>query len=156
MAEEMAAAELAGIKTKGLEGSVKGKRFLVASADTHWYGAYAVTTVLRALGADVVDAGSECGAEELADAARRQSIENIAVSAHNGQCLTYGTRLAELLEADGLSCSIYVGGKLNAILDGDTEPSDMCERLREAGLVPCRAVLDLVEQSAKAGPLATS
>ncbi len=156
MAQEMADAELATIKAKGLEGSLKGKRFLVASADTHWYGAYTAMTVLRALGANVVDAGSECGAEELADAARRQSIENIAVSAHNGQCLTYGTRLAELLEVAELSCSIYVGGKLNAILDGDTEPSDMCERLREAGLVPCRAVLDLVEHSVKAGPLATS
>jgi len=157
MAQEMAAAELAGIRAEGLGGSMKGRRFLVASADTHWYGAYAVTAVLRSLGADVVDAGSECGAEELAETARRESLESIAVSAHNGQCLSYGVRLAELLAADGPDapcCTIYVGGKLNAILEGDTEPSDMCERLREAGLVPCRSVLDLVEHAARRGTAA--
>ncbi len=144
MAQEMAAAELAAIKARGLDGSMRGKRIIVASADTHWYGAFAVRTVLRALGADVLDAGSECGPEALAGLARREGVENIAVSAHNGQCLTFGVRLAELLRDDGPRCTIYVGGKLNAIVDGDTEPSDMTEDLRRAGLVPCRSVVDLV------------
>lgn len=145
MTEHMAAAELAAVESKSLARSLEGERFLVASADTHWYGAYAVSVVLRALGADVVDAGVEVEAEDLARLARRHDARHVAVSAHNGQCLTYGTRLVELLQAGGYPCAVYVGGKLNAIVDGETEPSDMTARLREAGIVPCPTVADLVE-----------
>jgi methylmalonyl-CoA mutase cobalamin-binding subunit len=153
MAQQMAMAELTTTRSKGLELAVKGKKFIVASADTHWYGAYALKTVLRELGAIVVDAGAECDPEELVEIAQQDPRSALAVSTHNGQCLAYGRSLTELLRLNGLSCPVFIGGKLNAILEGDSELTDMCGRLREVGVVPCVSVADLVEESLKADKL---
>ena len=141
MTHEMARAELAAIPDHA---ALQGRRCLVASADTHWFGAYAVRTALEALGAEVVDAGSECEPAELARLAAKARVDAVAVSAHNGQCLTYGTRLVELLRRNGPPCTVYVGGKLNAILPGADAPSDVTAQLRAAGIVPCATIADLV------------
>jgi methylmalonyl-CoA mutase cobalamin-binding subunit len=151
MAQQMAMAELKAIRSRGLESAVKGRRFIVASADTHWYGSFALRTVLEELGAIVVDAGAECDPEYLAEMARKNPCAALAVSTHNGQCLSYGSSLTELLKASGLSCPVFIGGKLNAILEGDSEPSDMCSRLREIGVVPCDSVAALVESAVEVG-----
>jgi methylmalonyl-CoA mutase cobalamin-binding subunit len=154
MAQQMAMAELAEVRSRGHESAMRGRRFIVASADTHWYGAYALKTVLEELGAIVVDAGIEREPEDLIALARHECECRapddsspgvaLAVSTHNGQCLSYGRGLQELLQANGLACPVFIGGKLNAILEGDSEPSDMCGHLREIGVVPCVSVADLV------------
>ncbi len=73
----------------------------------------------------------------------------IAASTHNRQCLGYSCRLVDLLAARDCRCDVYLGGKLNAILEGDTEPSDAGGLLREIGVLPCRNVPELVEQAAR-------
>jgi hypothetical protein len=174
MTEEMIGAELATVRARGLGGALAGRCFVVASADTHWYGVYALSSVLQALGAEVVDLGAERDPEYVVEAAlevaggggpagaaggsgagsvggggsgsgRRPAI---AVSTHNGQCVGYSTRLVELLKDAGCRCDVYIGGKLNTIFEGDTEPSDACPMLREVGVSPCRTIAELVEQAA--------
>lgn len=158
MTQQMVSVELSRIRAKGLERAIRGRVFVVASADTHWFGAYAVATVLRELGADVVDLGSERDPEDVVAAVTAAGLDagpsgvSLAVSTHNGQCLGYADRLLEALASEGLNCDVYLGGKLNAILDGDTEPSDACERLRRMGVRPCTSIARLAEEvSAAAG-----
>jgi methylmalonyl-CoA mutase cobalamin-binding subunit len=146
MTEEFIGTELEQIRSQGIDSVVKGRRFVVASADTHWFGSYTVKSVLRQLGAEVVDIGADQDPEQVVAAAEREGWPAICVSMHNGQCLAYGQRIAALLEGSGTQCTVCFGGKLNGILEGDTEPSDMSQRLRDLGILPCATVAELVEQ----------
>jgi methylmalonyl-CoA mutase cobalamin-binding subunit len=165
MTEQVIAAELEQIRAKGLGAALAGRCFVVASADTHSYGVYALGSVLRALGAEVIDLGAERDPEHVAEAAMAAGAATatgvrgrsaaaagrrpaIAVSTHNGQCVGYSARLIELLKDAGCRCDVYIGGKLNTIVEGETEPSDACAMLTEIGAMPCRSIAELVEQAA--------
>ena len=93
MTRQMVEVELAEIRAKGLGEVLRGRPFIVASADTHWFGAYALVTVLRELGAEVVDLGAERNPEDVAAAVSTAGLDGgphrvgVAVSTHNGQCL---------------------------------------------------------------------
>ena len=50
----------------------------------------------------------------------------------------------ELLNERSARPTVFVGGKLNSIEDGDLEPRDATDLLRRAGVVPCARVEDLV------------
>jgi hypothetical protein len=39
---------------------------------------------------------------------------------------------------------VFIGGKLNSIEQGDSEPRDATDLLRQAGAIPCASVEDLV------------
>ena len=145
MADEAVGMELAAIKAKGLAGAVEGRTFLVASADTHWFGAYAVKAVLTKLGAQVIDIGPERDPQQVVAAAEREDWPAIMVSLHNGQCAPYGEQLMTTLAESGARCPVYFGGKLNGIRQGDTEPSDMSDDLRKMGIIPCMSVAEMVE-----------
>lgn len=149
MTQHMVALELESIRAAGNGAAVGGRRFLLASADAHWYGAYALKTVLLHLGAHVIDLGAELDPAQVVAAAERAGWPAIAVSVHNGQCLGYGTQLVGLLADHGVQVPIYVGGKLNAILDGDSGPMDMTQHLREIGVTPCVSIAALVEHVAE-------
>ncbi|HUO71515.1 MAG TPA: hypothetical protein VMU39_12110 [Solirubrobacteraceae bacterium] len=41
---------------------------------------------------------------------------------------------------------VFLGGKLNTLEDGDSEPRDATDLLRTAGVIPCATVEDLVAQ----------
>jgi len=151
MAEELAQEELARVHDRGCGPAVKGRRFLVASGDTHWCGAYAAARVLRNLGAEAIEAGVELDPEEVVSLAETHDWPVIAVSTHNGQCLDYGRRLAASLRQHGCECLTYMGGKLNAIPRGASVPMDCTAELTELGLIPCTTVADLVEHQAGQG-----
>ncbi len=148
MTQHMAALELESIRAAGIGAAIGGRRFLLASADTHWYGVHALKTVLLELGAYVIDLGAEQDPGQVAAAAEHEGWPAIAVSAHNGQCLAYGTQLMGLFAEHGVQVPVYIGGKLNAILEGDTGPTDVTQQLREIGVVPCGSITALVEHVA--------
>jgi hypothetical protein len=66
----------------------------------------------------------------------------VAISTHNGQCVSYTRQLMALLPAHDRP-DVFIGGKLNTIADGDSEPRDASQLLREMGVVPCRTIGDL-------------
>jgi methylmalonyl-CoA mutase cobalamin-binding subunit len=151
MAERAVSDEVERVRGRGLGSAVAGLRFLVASADVHWFGAYALKAVLGRYGGQVEDLGAERDPGAVVEAAERAGWPVIAVSTHNGQCLAYGARIMELLRARGGRSPVYLGGKLNSILEGDAEPTDVSERLRELGITPCRSTLELFEAMGRQG-----
>ena len=142
---EMVRSEVAHINSIGLGDAVRDRSFIVGSADTHVYGKFVVAGVLRALGADVLDAGVDRDPEHFAELLRgRDDRPAVAISTHNGQCVSYTERLMALLGSEGRHNDVFIGGKLNAIADGDSEPHDASELLRTMGATPCPTIEDLV------------
>jgi methylmalonyl-CoA mutase cobalamin-binding subunit len=118
---------------------------IVGSSDTHVYGKFVVASVLQALGADVIDAGVDRNPEDFVALLARQGDDvAMAISTHNGQCVKYAERLMGILGRGGLRPQVFVGGKLNSIEEGYSEPRDATDLLRRAGVVPCASVEDLV------------
>jgi methylmalonyl-CoA mutase cobalamin-binding subunit len=141
--------EIEAVHDRGLAKAVNDRSFIVASGDTHFYGKFVLGGVLRELGAEVIDAGVGCDPEALVGLLDgRSETTSLAVSLHNGQCLAYSKRLMEILTASGRRTDVFVGGRLNAIFPGESEPRDAVAELREIGVVPCATVSDLVEHSA--------
>jgi methylmalonyl-CoA mutase cobalamin-binding subunit len=148
MTQHLIARELRAINAAGNGQAVRECRFVVASADTHWYGVHALSSVLTELGAEVLDLGADVEPGKVVAAAACAEWPAIAVSAHNGQCLEYAAQLVDLLNEYGACVPVYVGGKLNAILGEETEPRDMTDPLRELGVIPCATIAALVDHAA--------
>jgi methylmalonyl-CoA mutase cobalamin-binding subunit len=141
---EMIRSEVERIRSAGIADAIRGRPFIVGSADTHVYGTFVVAGVLRALGAEVVDAGVDRDPEHFAALlGQRSDRPAVAISTHNGQCVSYTRRLMTLLPAHDRP-DVFIGGKLNTIADGDSEPRDASHLLREMGAVPCPTIQDLV------------
>jgi len=144
-AAEMVKSELEAVRQRGGADAVREKTFIVGSSDTHAYGMFVLASVLRALGAHVIEVGADQDPEDMiAQLTGRPIDAAISVSSHNGQCLTYAQRLMLIL-GDRRETDVFMGGKLNAILPGESEPSDVTDRLRDIGVVPCGRVADLVQ-----------
>jgi methylmalonyl-CoA mutase cobalamin-binding subunit len=139
--------EVDRIRARGIADSVRGRRVIVGSSDTHVYGKFVVASVLQALGAEVIDAGVDRNPEDfVALLAGQGDGAAVAISTHNGQCVTYAERLMKILSQEGLQPQVFVGGKLNSLEEGDSEPRDATGLLRRTGVVPCASVEDLVTE----------
>lgn len=118
----------------GLGGSLEGKKIVVASGDAHAYGLQLVDGVLSAMGADVSNIGVDMDPIDVLDAADEDNTPFCGISCHNGQALDYGKQLLELAEERGKQYVIFMGGKLNAILPGDAEPTEIGDMLCDMGI----------------------
>ncbi len=138
------------IRSEGLGDIVKDKRIVAGSTDTHEFGLYVVDSVLRAFGARVTNAGVDLDAEEILDLASKKDTPYIVISTHNGQCLDWGKRLTEVAQQRQQPVKVFMGGALNAILKGATEPVDVSDRLSELGIKPCQEAADIFRKMVRA------
>ncbi len=125
---------VADLLKAGYEGSLKGKKIIIASADAHTYGLLLVEGVLTSMGAEVVNGGVDMDASDLLDLADEEGTLFAGISCHNGQALDYGRQLAELRKERGRDYTIFMGGKMNAILPGHSEPTDIEDMLHDLGI----------------------
>ena len=135
-------AEIDAVRHAGLSTAGRGRRFLVASADTHSYALGVIVSTLRQLGADVVDAGVDRNPEDLVRLAAENGWPDIAVSAHNGQCLAFAVQLRRLLGERDIR--VYMGGRLNTLRGEQGEPVDARNDLVHLGIIPCERPLDML------------
>ena len=71
------------------------------------------------------------------------------MSCHNGQALDYGRSLVKLAEERGKKYLMFMGGKLNAILPGDSEPTEIAPKLREIGIFAENDLFKMVKEIQK-------
>lgn len=136
------------IYSEQLADAVRGKKIIVGSTDTHEFGLYVVSSVLEDLGAKVINGGVDLDAEEILGLASEAATPYIVISTHNGLCLDYGKHLMELVKQRNQHVKVFMGGRLNGILDGGTEPIDVSDQLIELGISPCKEVSDLIKEIA--------
>jgi methylmalonyl-CoA mutase cobalamin-binding subunit len=137
------------IRNEKLGEAIGGVKIVAGSTDTHEFGLFVLEGVLNAFGASVVDAGVDLDAEQMLDAAHRAGTPYIAVSTHNGQCLEWGTRLVEESRRRKQPVTVFMGGVLNTIVDGISEPVDVTNQLSELGIKTCEDINALFKHIAK-------
>ena len=131
------------VRLEGLATAVKDRKFVVGSTDTHEYGLFVIHGALTAFSATVVESGVDLDPEQILDAAHEEGTPYIAVSTHNGLCLDWGKRLMDVAKQRNQDVKLFMGGRLNSILEGHAEPVDVGDHLATIGIVPCGDVIDL-------------
>ena len=135
---------VADVKARGIEeDALKGKKVAVVSGDGHTYGLIVVDSVLSAMGAEVINGGVDVDPPTALDLADEEGVKYIGISVHNGQGLDYAKQILDLAAKRGREYHIFMGGKLNAILPGDSVPTDVIDKINELGIT---ATEDLYDQ----------
>lgn len=119
---------------KGYKGTLNGKKIVAVSADGHSYGLMLVDNVLNELDATVINGGVDMEPASVLDLADEEGTDLVLISAHCGQVLDYSKQILKLAEKRGKSYHIFMGGMLNAMLPGNTEPVDVKDKLIELGI----------------------
>jgi methylmalonyl-CoA mutase cobalamin-binding subunit len=121
---------------------------VVASGDIHEYGLFVVASVLRRLGARVIDLGTSVSAPDLAKVAHEVSPDVIALSTYNGMALSLGRQLLDELGQRDVVSQVFLGGRLNEDLNGENGV-DVTEQLSALGIQACRTLKEMVDRLSK-------
>ncbi|MGO0861819.1 cobalamin-dependent protein, partial [Clostridioides difficile] len=119
---------------KGYRGSLRGKKIICASADGHSYGLMLADDVFKEMNATVINGGVDMEASAILDLADEEGTSFIAVSTHCGQCLDYSRQIVQLSEKRGKKYNVMLGGMMNSMLPGYTEPVDVKNMINEIGV----------------------
>ena len=139
------------LKAEGYkENELEGKTIVIGSGDSHTYGIILVEAVLKSFGATVVNGGVDMDAVEMLDLADEEGTKFIGVSCHNGQALDYGKQILQLEKERNKRYCIFMGGKLNAILPGHSEPTEIGEMLDDLGIDASNDLSCIIETIKKA------
>lgn len=133
------------LKKRELTGCLAGTKIVMGSGDSHTYGLRLVEAVLRAAGADVIDAGVDMDAVDLIDLAEETDAKYVGVSVHNGQALHYGRQLLEICRRRRKDLWFFMGGKLNSLIEGFSEPQEVDGKLLEMGIHAQNDILLTIE-----------
>ena len=137
------------VQKNELTGTLKGRKVLLASTDAHVYGIHYVRDVLKEAGADVVDGGVDSSVQYILDVADEEGIKYIGVSTHNGQALGIAEQLLEERERRDGDYVLFLGGVLNTILPGHSEPSDVKDMINDIGLFADNDMIKVIEMLAE-------
>jgi methylmalonyl-CoA mutase cobalamin-binding subunit len=138
---------LAALARDGARPDLRGLQVVAASGDVHEYGLYVLVSVLRDLGASVVDLGTSVDPELVIQAAAETAADAVAFSTYNGMALSLGRELQVGLQERGLPARLFIGGRLTEDLNG-AKSVDVTSALAELGAVPCTRVEEMVARLA--------
>lgn len=134
---------LAALATGRARPDLGGVKVVAASGDVHEYGLYVLVSVLRELGADVVDLGTSVDPDLVIQAAAETAADAVAFSTYNGMALSIGRELQTGLHGRRLRARLFIGGRLTEDVNG-AKSVDVTPHLAELGAFPCTRVEDMV------------
>jgi methylmalonyl-CoA mutase cobalamin-binding subunit len=134
---------LAALRREGALPDLRGLNVVAASGDVHEYGLYVVVSILRELGAAVVDLGTSVDTELVAQAAAEAAADAVAFSTYNGMALSVGRELRDALASRRLCAPLFIGGRLTEDVNG-AKSVDVAPELERIGAFPCERVEDMV------------
>jgi methylmalonyl-CoA mutase cobalamin-binding subunit len=138
---------LEALEAKGARPDLRGVRLVAASGDIHEYGLYVLVSVLRDLGASVVDLGTSVDPELVIQAAAETAADAVAFSTYNGMALSVGRELRAAMQSRRLAARLFIGGRLTEDLDG-AKSVDVAPELEKLGAIPCTRVEEMVARLA--------
>jgi len=127
---------ISDLTAKGYVGKLEGVKVVTGAGDGHTYGLQLVETVLKKMGASVVNGGVDMEPSEMLDLADEEGTKNVCISVHNGQSLDYAKQISEIAGKRNRDYKILMGGKLNAILPGESVAVDVSDKIMEVGVYP--------------------
>ncbi len=122
------------IDSANMGSCMKDKKVVLCSADGHSYGLCLVESVMTHVGAEVINGGLSVDPIDALELADEEGTRLIGISVHSGQSYEYAKQLAALCKERNKDYYIFMGGKLNGILPGDSEPSDCTDLINELGI----------------------
>jgi len=131
------------IRAEGLSDVVRNKTIVMGSTDTHQFALFMLDKIFTEFGARVVNIGVDLDAEDVLDSAAAEATPNIMISTHNGISWGWGKRIMDEARRRKQNVRVFMGGKLNAILEGAAEPVDVTDRLAGIGIIPCSEITDV-------------
>ena len=136
------------IYSEQLADVIRGRKIVVASTDWHAFALYVISSIFENLGVKVINGGVDLDPEEILDLASEAATPYIVMTTHNGLCLDYGTHLMEVAKQRNQQVEVFMGGRLNAIVEGSTEPIDVSDRLIKLGISPCKEMSEVIKKIA--------
>ena len=127
---------------------IRGRKIVVGSTDWHAFALYVISSVFENLGAKVINGGVDLDPEEVLELAAEAATPYIIMTTHNGLCLDYGTHLMEVAKQRNQQVEVFMGGRLNAIVEGSKEPIDVSDRLIKLGISPCKEMSEVIKKIA--------
>ena len=140
MARNVIATHRPQFAEKKLRRRVRGKCFVVASSDVHVHAAGALAQLLDEAGASVVYLGAEQDAAAVVASLRRQPVDAVLLSTHNGMALEYARQLKQLMQAEDISVPVIIGGVLNQKTGDQALPVPVFDELKALGMHPAAAL----------------
>ncbi|MHA2224678.1 MAG: cobalamin-dependent protein [Candidatus Hodarchaeales archaeon] len=145
--------EISSYYNKEICRKIKKAAFVVCltCTDVHEYGKILVEKVLKQIGIRVIDAGVSTDPDLVVEQAKLTGADFIAISTYNGVALSYLQSLRKEMNHINLNLPIFIGGRLNQILDESESslPIDVTDQLRNLGAIVCYQVEDMVERLCK-------
>jgi len=129
------------------EAKERGKvKVVLASTDVHEHALFIIQRALDAMGLIPIVAGPEKHPVDIVGVASSQSADAIVVGTYNGMALEVGKALRRELDGLGLSIPVFMGGKLNQVVEGQALPVDVSNEIAALGLIPCRTIQELLDK----------
>lgn len=120
-------------------------KVVLASTDVHEHALFIIQRALDAMGLSPLMAGPEKHPAEIVKVASRESADAIVVGTYNGMALEVGKALRCELDKMGLKAPVFMGGKLNQVVEGRALPVDVSAEIAALGLIPCQTIQELLD-----------
>jgi len=121
-------------------------RVVIASTDVHEHALFIIQRALDAIGILPIVAGPEKNPTEIVRIASNKSADAIVVGTYNGMALEIGKALRCELDRLGLRMPVFMGGKLNQVVEGRALPVDVSTEIAALGLTPCQTIQELLDK----------
>jgi len=121
-------------------------KVVLASTDVHEHALFIIRRALDAMGLIPIVAGPEKHPADIVKVAFNQAADAIVVGTYNGMALEVGKALRRELDKLGLTIPVFMGGKLNQVVEGQALPVDVTNEIAALGLIPCRTIQELLDK----------
>jgi methylmalonyl-CoA mutase cobalamin-binding subunit len=121
-------------------------KVVLASTDVHEHALFIIQRALDTMGLSPIMAGPEKHPAEVVRVAASKSADAIVVGTYNGMALEIGKALRCELDKLGLKMPVFMGGKLNQVVEGRALPVDVSTEIAALGLIPCQTIQELLDK----------
>lgn len=115
---------------------LNGLNVLIASTDVHEHAIMVLSQLCREAGSNILYLGAEKNPDDIAEAAKKNQVDTIFLSTHNGMALEYAKELKDELKLRKCYLPVVMGGVLNQKTDSCELPVDVSQDLKELGFLP--------------------
>lgn len=128
---------------------LKDRKVVVTSTDVHEHVLFILEKTLGLVEMRVFNIGAEKNPDQIVDALIECGAEVLAISTHNGMAHEFAKLLRDELTRRSVDLPVFMGGRLNQSVEGESLPKDVTGELKGFGITPCSSVDQFLEELTK-------